>query len=287
MAMQQLSHAQKLDSVGQLAAGIAHEINTPIQFIGDNVRFLKETFRELTGLLEIYRDLLRAAREGTLAPTAIKEAVSATRKVELAYLLQEIPSAIDQTLEGVGRVATLVSAMKEFSHPGTMNKIPLDLNHAIQSTITVARNEWKYVAEMETKFDPALPLISCQPGEFNQAILNLIVNAAQAIAEKNRDKGELGNITVMTQDLDTGVEIRVQDTGAGIPAHVRMRIFDPFFTTKEIGKGTGQGLAITRSVIVDKHAGSIDFETVEGEGTTFIIRLPHDSMTCNVEAMVS
>jgi signal transduction histidine kinase len=164
MAMQQLSHAQKLDSVGQLAAGIAHEINTPIQFIGDNVRFLKETFRELTGLLEIYRDLLRAAREGTLAPTAIKEAVSATRKVELAYLLQEIPSAIDQTLEGVGRVATLVSAMKEFSHPGTMNKIPLDLNHAIQSTITVARNEWKYVAEMETKFDPALPLISCQRG---------------------------------------------------------------------------------------------------------------------------
>jgi two-component system NtrC family sensor kinase len=124
-------------------------------------------------------------------------------------------------------------------------------------------------------------------GEFNQAILNLIVNAAQAIAEKNHDKGELGNITVMTQDLDTGVEIRVQDTGAGIPAHVRRRIFDPFFTTKEIGKGTGQGLAITRSVIVDKHAGSIDFETVEGEGTTFIIRLPHDSMTCNVEAMVS
>jgi signal transduction histidine kinase len=287
VAMQQLSHAQKLDSVGQLAAGIAHEINTPIQFIGDNVRFLKETFVELIGLLEIYKGLLHAAREGTLDQPAIRDAVTATRKVELAYLLKEIPIAIDQTLEGVGRVATLVGAMKEFSHPGTVNKVPLDLNHLIQSTITVARNEWKYVAELETKLDPSLPKILCQPGEFNQAILNLIVNAAQAIAEKNRDTTDLGNITVTTRKLDKDVEIRVRDTGAGIPANVQTRIFDPFFTTKEIGKGTGQGLAITRSVIVDKHSGSIDFETIEGEGTTFIIRLPHDSMGSKAEAMVA
>jgi signal transduction histidine kinase len=166
--------------------------------------------------------------------------------------------------------------MKEFSHPGTKEKVALDLNHAIQSTITVAQNEWKYVAEMETNFDPTLPHVSCLPGEFNQVILNLIVNAAHAIGDRSKERnGEKGKITVRTASCTTGVEIRIEDTGGGIPVQVRTKIFDPFFTTKEIGKGTGQGLAIARSVIVDKHNGSIDFETVLGQGTTFIIRLPH------------
>jgi signal transduction histidine kinase len=188
-------------------------------------------------------------------------------------------------LEGVTRVSTIVSAMKEFSHPDTKERIPLDLNHAIESTITVARNEWKYVADLETQFDSSLPPISCLPGEFNQVILNLIVNAAHAIAdviEKGSDKK--GKITVQTQNTNEWVEIRIQDTGSGIPETVQCRIFDPFFTTKEIGKGTGQGLAIARSVIVDKHKGSIHFETEQGNGTTFIIRLPHDGKALAAKA---
>jgi signal transduction histidine kinase len=165
--------------------------------------------------------------------------------------------------------------MKEFSHPDTKEKIPLDLNHAINSTITVARNEWKYVADMETDFDSSLPLVSCLPGEINQVILNLIVNAAHAIADVVKKGGlEKGKIKVQTRNCSEWAEIRIQDSGTGIPKKVQSRIFDPFFTTKEIGKGTGQGLAIARSVIVDKHGGSIHFETEEGKGTTFIIRLP-------------
>ena len=173
-------------------------------------------------------------------------------------------------------MSTLVSAMKEFSHPDTKEKILLDLNHAIDSTITVARNEWKYVAELETDFDRPAP-DPCLPGEFNQVILNLIVNAAHAIAEADQKGGpEKGKITVQTRNCPKWAEIRIQDTGSGIPEKVQTRIFDPFFTTKEIGKGTGQGLAIARSVVVDKHGGTIHFETEEGKGTTFIIRLPRD-----------
>jgi two-component system NtrC family sensor kinase len=275
---EQLAQAQKLESVGQLAAGIAHEINTPTQYIGDNVRFLKDTFLDLTSLFAVYEDLLAAARADTLTPKAIQRTVKA---VDLDFLLAEIPRAIEQTLEGVGRVATLVSAMKEFSHPGTKEKIPLDLNHAIQSTLTVARNEWKYVADVTTAFDPLLPHVSCHPGEFNQVVLNLIVNAAHAIGDVVGDSGDKGTIHVQTRDLPGGIELRIGDTGAGIPARVRDRIFDPFFTTKKIGKGTGQGLAIAHSVIVDKHHGSIHFETAEGAGTTFVIRLPHDGQPLN------
>jgi PAS domain S-box-containing protein len=274
---EQLFQAQKLESVGQLAAGIAHEINTPTQYIGDNVRFLKDAFQDLQAVLENYQRMLSAARKNDLSSETIKEIGEAVDRADPSYLLEEIPKAIDQTLEGVLRVSTLVGAMKEFSHPGTKEKIPLDLNHAIGSTITVARNEWKYVADLETEFDPSLPMIPCLPGEFNQVILNLIVNAAHAIADVHRQGGAgKGKIKVQTENCRKWAEIRVADTGSGIPAEVRSRIFDPFFTTKEIGKGTGQGLAIARSVVVDKHGGTIDFETEEGKGTTFIIRLPRD-----------
>jgi len=272
---EQLFQAQKLESVGQLAAGIAHEINTPTQYIGDNVRFLKDIFRDLVEVLGVYTDVLSAARANTLTPAALEQAEERIAKIDPGYILREIPKAIDQTIDGITRVSTLVGAMKDFSHPGTKENIPLDLNRAILSTITVARSEWKYVADVETHLDPHLPHISCQPGQFNQVILNLIVNAAHAIADATRDSDK-GRIDVVTRELPSCVEIRISDNGPGIPAAVRDRIFDPFFTTKEIGKGTGQGLAIARSVIVEKHNGTIDFETIEGQGTTFIIRLPHD-----------
>jgi PAS domain S-box-containing protein len=272
---EQLLQAQKLESVGQLAAGIAHEINTPTQYIGDNVRFLKKSFIKLESVLGSYGRLYEAIRGNAVSPGLIQETESALKKTNLKLLLEEIPKAIDDGLEGIQRVSSLVTAMKEFSHPGTKEKTPLDLNHAIQSTITIARAEWKYVADMETNFEPSLPHVCCLPGEFNQVILNLIVNAAHAIGDRNREgNGTKGTIRVQTTYSPTGVEIRIGDTGTGIPPEARAKIFDPFFTTKEIGKGTGQGLAIARSVIVDKHGGSIDFETVMGEGTTFVIRLP-------------
>jgi len=274
---EQLYQAQKLESVGQLAAGIAHEINTPTQYIGDNVQFLKEGFGELKILLKSYEGLLSCALDGSLTPDRTQQVRSVVEQLDTDYLLEEIPKAIDQSLEGVSRVATLVTAMKEFSHPGIKEKVPLDLNRAIESTITVARNEWKYAAEMKTDFDSSLPLVSCLPGEFNQVILNLIVNAAHAITDVAKTGGpKTGWIQIQTKSLPDCAEIRIQDSGTGIPSHVRNRIFDPFFTTKEIGKGTGQGLAIARSVIVDKHGGSIQFETEEGFGTTFVIRLPLD-----------
>jgi PAS domain S-box-containing protein len=272
---EQLLQAQKLESVGQLAAGIAHEINTPIQYVGDNIRFLKDSFHDLKSLLPNYEGLLSDAKEDALYSERVHHAEIAAVQADAGYLLEEIPKAIEQALEGVTRVATLVNAMKEFSHPGTKDKIPLDQNHAISSTITVARNEWKYVADLDTDFDLSLPLIPCLPGEFNQVILNFIVNSAHAVADVIK-KGEVekGRILVQTRLCPGWAEIRIRDTGSGIPDNIRDRIFDPFFTTKEIGKGTGQGLAIARSVIVDKHGGSIHFESEVGKGTTFIIRLP-------------
>jgi signal transduction histidine kinase len=190
-------------------------------------------------------------------------------------VMSEVPKAIDQTLEGVERVARIVRAMKEFSHPGSAEKTAINLNQAIESTITVARNEWKYVADLVLELEPSLPPVFCLPGEFNQVVLNLVINASHAIAERVGDgsKGK-GKITVGTRRDGDWVEVRVQDTGAGIPRAIQNRMFEPFFTTKPVGKGTGQGLAIARSVIVDKHGGTIHFESEEGVGTTFVLRLP-------------
>lgn len=271
----QLRHAQKMESIGQLAAGIAHEINTPTQYIGDNTRFLKDAFGELLGALQQHRQLLEAAKSKNVTDDLLKRVEDSDQSADLEYLAGEIPSAIQQSLEGVDRVAKIVRAMKEFSHPGSAEKVQVDLNHAIDSTLTVCRNEWKYVAEMVTEFDPNLPLVQCLPGEINQTILNIVVNAAHAIGDAVRGtNGAKGTITVSTKHDGDYAEIRIRDTGTGIPEQARARVFDPFFTTKGVGKGTGQGLAIAHSVVVDKHAGTICFETESGKGTTFIIRLP-------------
>lgn len=282
----QLLQAQKLESIGQLAAGIAHEINTPTQYIGDNVRFLQEAFSDLHRLLLSYSELLSAAESGALSKELIQETAVAAERSDVVYLVQEIPKSIEQALEGIVRVSTLVNAMKEFSHPGMQEKVLLDLNHAIENTIAVSRNEWKYTADLETELDTSLPPVPCLPGAINQAILNLIVNAAHAISESTQQGGpRMGLIKIQTRSLRGWAQIRIQDTGCGIPDAIRSRIFDPFFTTKEVGKGTGQGLAIARSIIVDKHHGSIDFETEIGKGTTFIVNLPFERQSSVAQAV--
>lgn len=256
----QLRHAQKLESIGQLAAGIAHEINTPTQYIGDNLRFLQDHFQGLLDLID-----------GLEADSALQARLEA---VDYAYLREEIPAAVQQSLEGVARVAKIVGAMKEFSHPGSEEMTLSDLNRGIESSITVSRNEWKYVAELALDLDPALPSVPCHPGEINQVILNLVVNAAHAIGDVVGNSGQKGQITVRTRLEGAEAVIQVEDTGGGIPAAIQDRVFDPFFTTKGVGKGSGQGLAIAHSVVVDKHGGSIGFESEPGKGTTFTVRLP-------------
>jgi len=270
----QLAQAQKLESIGQLAAGVAHEINTPIQYVGDNTRFLEESFRNLDRVLSSYDSLTRVAEGAGILPEEVHEVRAAAEEADLEYLHDEIPRAIRQSEEGVERVATIVKAMKEFSHPGSGEMKAIDLNHAIESTLTVSRNEWKYVADAVTEFDPHLPVVRCLPGEFNQVILNLVVNAAHAIADVKMRGTTKGRITVSTHRDGDWAEIRVRDTGTGIPEAVRSRIFTPFFTTKEVGRGTGQGLAIAHTVVVKKHGGTLEFETEEGKGTTFVIRMP-------------
>lgn len=266
-----LRQAQKLEAIGQLAAGIAHEINTPIQYIGDNNVFLNDSFQELFGFFATLKSTLDA--EGPMDKEALRRAIDA---VDLDYFEDEIPKAIRQSLDGVARVSRIVSAMKEFSHPGTEAQERIDLNRAIENTLTVSRNEWKYVAELHTDLDPGLPLVPCFPGELNQVVLNLVVNAAHAIADATggMDSGHKGLIRVSTRIEGSDVVIRVSDNGSGIPEAIRARVFEPFFTTKPVGKGTGQGLAITHSVIVDKHGGKIELESELGKGTTFILRLP-------------
>ena len=271
----QLRQSQKLESIGQLAAGIAHEINTPMQYINDNTRYLKESFNSIVDLVNKEAELLTAVKSGSVNPYLISTVEKAVEESDIDFLASEIPQAIDQSLDGIFRVTEIVRAMKEFSHPGEDDKVATDINRAIQSTITVARNEWKYVSMVETDFDESLPLISCYPGEFNQVILNLITNAAHAIADTtNHGQDGKGRIGISTRLDGEWAEIRVSDTGTGIPENIRKRVFDPFFTTKDVGKGTGQGLAIAHSVIVDKHEGSITFESETGTGTTFILRLP-------------
>lgn len=272
----QLRHAQKLESIGQLAAGIAHEINTPTQYVSDNTRFIRDAFTNINRVLAKYDECFQKAEKGSLNPQMLAEIKKEIEDADLEYLIEEVPNAVQQSLEGVSRIARIVQSMKDFAHPGAKEKTAVDLNRAIESTITVARNEWKYVAEMETHFDPNLPPVPCLLGEFNQVVLNMVINASHAIKDVVGDASHgKGKITVSTTKVnDDWAEIRVADTGTGIPPEIQSRVFDPFFTTKEVGKGTGQGLAISHTVVVEKHNGKLSFETESGKGTTFIIQLP-------------
>lgn len=271
----QLGHASRLEAIGHLAAGIAHEINTPTQYVSDNTRFLQDAFGDVLGLLTRIRDLLHdhGAPNGPLAYVR-SQVDTLMEQADLEFLSAEIPRAVAESLEGLDRVSTIVRAMKDFSHPGE-GKVLTDINHLIESTITVARNEWKYVAEVVTALDPDLLPASVLAGPLKQVVLNMIVNAAHAIEAVVGDGSSgKGTITIASRDRDGQVEISITDTGCGIPEQIRGRVFDPFFTTKTVGKGTGQGLNIAHAVVVNKHGGEIVVESEVGRGTTFTILLP-------------
>ena len=267
----ELRLAQKLESVGRLAAGIAHEINTPIQYIGDSVTFLQSAQKDLDRLLSVYRTALQPSAEESRQAAWIA-ALELEREVDLVFLHREMPKAFERTLQGVERVAAIVRAMKEFAHPDSGDHSSADLNHALETTLTVAQNEYKYSAQIETRFS-TLPLVICNVGELNQVFLNLIVNAAHAIAESGKG-ADRGRITITTTAAGDHVEIAIEDNGCGIPPENLDKVFDPFFTTKPVGRGTGQGLAIARSIITEKHGGRIDVHSVVGSGTRFVLRLP-------------
>jgi PAS domain S-box-containing protein len=276
----QLRQAQKLESIGQLAAGIAHEINTPMQYVGDNTRFVMDSFAAIRRVLGCHKELLDAARANAITPELLARCGEILPPEDLDYYCEQIPVAIGQTLEGVERVSKIVRAMKEFSHPGGKEKTPADLNQAVESTVTVARNEWKYVADMKLELEPKLPPVPCFVGEFNQCVLNLVVNAAHAIGDVvKKNPGTKGQITVQTRRDGDHVAVRVTDTGTGIAEANRSKVFEPFFTTKDVGKGTGQGLAMIYGSVVNRHGGTVTFETEVGRGTTFIVRLPLKSRT--------
>ncbi|WP_299695731.1 ATP-binding protein [Hydrocarboniphaga sp.] len=268
----ELRHAQKMESLGQLSAGVAHEINTPMQFIGDNLHFIQEAIGKLQPLLDALPDLRAHLPAAEAARFSQLQAGT-----DLGFIRDRLPRALDRALEGVRRVSHIVEAMRAFSHPQT-EMAAVDLNKGLRDTLTVANNEYRYVADLVCDFGD-LPDVICNGGDMNQVFLNLIVNAAQAIGDRQQrsDKAARGRIHVATHREADSVVISISDDGSGIPPAIRHRVFDPFFTTKEVGKGTGQGLAISRNVVVERHGGTLDFVSEHGggtSGTTFTIRIP-------------
>jgi two-component system, NtrC family, sensor kinase len=269
----QLRHAQKMESVGQLAAGIAHEINTPLQYLSDNVHFIQDAFDAILEIQPAVEQLKKTCIDAGMREQ-VGAVIAAEAVADITYLQEQVPLAIHRSLEGIDRVSSIVAAVKTFSRTH-QDQGAMDLNGVIQNTLEVARNEYKYVADIESHFGE-IPMVMGNAGEIGQVVLNLVVNAAHAIADRFGDGGPRGKIHIETSTQGKSVRVAVRDNGNGIPHEIRHRIFDPFFTTKEVGRGTGQGLTIVHSLVVDKHAGSVGFESVPGEGTVFHIDLPID-----------
>lgn len=278
-----LLNEQKLASVGQLAAGIAHEVNTPIQYIGANLTFLDEAFEDIRQLMPHYDRLIKAGRAQQFPREILSEAQEAKEEIDWPYLEEEIPQSINQSQDGIQQVSSIVLAMKHFSHPGSTEKEMADLNELIKTTLTVARNEWKHFADIRLQLEERLPPVHCMRNEMGQVFLNLIVNAAHAIEKKLETEVQetRGEITISTSQADAWVHVMVMDTGCGISEADMEKVFDPFFTTKEVGKGTGQGLTIAFDIVTNKHDGRLSAESEEGEGTTIKIELPCDGAEKN------
>jgi signal transduction histidine kinase len=274
-AQTRLLQVQKLESIGQLAAGIAHEINTPTQFVSDNITFLRGALEPLFRLFDLAQAVADAGQSQGFAPDAAAAFQAARDEADLEFLRDEIPQALLQSAEGLGRIATIVKAMKNFAHTSGDGIQPENLQAIVETASIVSRAEWKSVAELHLEADPNLPPVPCLRDEIGQLVLNLLVNSAHAIQERI-DRGELamGEIVVSLGRNGQAAELRVADNGAGIPESIRDRVFDPFFTTKPVGVGSGQGLALAYSTVVERHKGQISFESEPGRGTCFLVRLP-------------
>jgi PAS domain S-box-containing protein len=272
----EVASAQRMAAVGTLAAGIAHEINTPVQFVGDSLAFLREGMQDILAVVDELRTVCRLVAEESPS-AAVREALASVSKAEaradLPYLRENVPQALDRCVDGLARVSGIVRSIRDFAHPAGKNVAPADLNRAIANTLVIARNEYADVAELETDLRE-LPLVTCHIDQINQVVLNLVVNAAHAMGDVFKSTGKKGNLTVRTRMDGEDVVICVCDTGTGIPDVIRGHIFEPFFTTKDVGKGTGQGLAIAWRLVTENHGGTLSFETALGKGTTFFVRLP-------------
>ncbi|WP_167730447.1 ATP-binding protein [Terasakiella sp. SH-1] len=269
---QELERASKWEAVGHLAGGIAHEINTPCQYISSNLKFLNDNMTGVFGLLAKTLEVKKQLQGHPEFTSTVQTLDQMIEDLDLDFLLEEVPLAFEQSIYGVQQISQIVTAMRDFSHPGAKEKNQVDINQALKTTLIVSRNEWKNVATVEENYDETLGKLDCYADGVNQVFLNIIVNAAQAVEDSQKD-GE-GIIGLSTQDMGDHVEVRISDNGSGIPEEAQDHIFAPFFTTKEVGRGTGQGLSICHDIVVKKHNGSLTFETQEGQGTTFIIQLP-------------
>lgn len=271
----QIQQMSKLEAIGTLAAGVAHEINTPVQYVSDNTRFINDAVQDIQQLLALQRNLERRVEMEGLFTDNITQIHDLIDEIDLEFLEEEMGKAIDASLDGLDRISTIVKAMKDFSHPGSQDKTPEDINDLVENTVNVSRNEWKYQAEIELDLDRSIPRIPLFAGQIKQVILNLIINAVQAIAEKNeKGQAERGVIRISTCQSAQKVILTVEDNGIGIPEKIIDKIFDPFFTTKTVGKGTGQGLSLAHTMIVDGHGGNIIATSEVGVGTEFTITLP-------------
>jgi PAS domain S-box-containing protein len=269
MAMQN----EKLSAIGQLAAGIAHEINTPMQYVSDNIAFLSDIWNQLDAAMAVCLTPAHASITSDSRPSGA--VTCAGLPEEWDWLRQEVPKAISQSLEGIRRMSKILGAMRRFSHTGGGEREQVDLNEALDATLTIVQNQIKHIADVQTDYQPNLPRLECYADEMNQVFLNLIVNATHAIREASKKQArERGKLTIRTRQIDNDVQIEIQDNGTGIPLPVCALIFDPFFTTKQVGEGTGQGLTICHDIVVQKHHGNIWFDTELDRGTTFFIRIP-------------
>ena len=266
------SASHQLGVVGQLVAGIAHEINTPVQYVGDNVRYVSSEIDKLLDLAKKYRKLSDVIQNNQSLCSRFDDLLTAEEAEDFEFLVEEVPLALEQTIGGIESIAGIVRSLKSLVHPGGKDKVATNVNEAVENSVTVSRGEWKHCASVEMDLGAELPQVMCYPGELNQVLVNLIVNAAHAV--ECDAGGALGVIRVSTFEYKGSVGITIEDSGSGIPLDIQHRIFDPFFTSKDVGKGTGQGLAFAHASIVERSNGTLFFETSEGEGTTFHIYLP-------------
>jgi signal transduction histidine kinase len=236
------------------------------------VQFLRSAFDDLRNLMDEWQRGLEACREGDARDALRAEFSRLAEKYDVSFIRAEVPRAFERTFDGVDRVSTIVKAMKEFAHPDSEEQNAADINHAIDTTLLVASNEYKYAAKIHTEF-ATLPAVVCNIGQLNQVFLNLIVNAAHAIQDAGKD-AESGEIRIRTEHAGDSVIIRVRDNGCGIPEANLSKLYDPFFTTKEVGRGTGQGLSIAHNIVVDKHGGDITVQSCVGVGSEFCISVP-------------